>query len=83
MYNKKELYYKLEYMMLKKRWGGGGAIKIKLDFNKHHMKYDEIDIDNDIVIKSIFIKGYDYDLAVDVLLEAGAYRAKWLSVEFS
>lgn len=80
MDNKKKLYYKLEYIMPKK--DGVGAIKIKLDFNKHHMIYDEIAVDGNVLMKSIFIKGYDYDLAVDVLLEAYTYESRWLEICF-
>lgn len=80
MNNEKALYFKLEYIIHKKM--GGGSIKIKLDFNKHHMEYIEIDMDNDVVLKSLFIKGYDYNLAVDVFLEADLYRANWAHIEF-
>ena len=80
MYNKKELYYILEYIMPKK--DGAGAIKIKIDFSKHHMKYDEIAVDGNVIMKSIFIKGYDYDLAVDVFLEAYTYKSRWLEICF-
>lgn len=79
MYNKK-LYYTLEYINPKK--DGEGAIKIKIDFSKHHMTYDEIAVDGNVLMKSIFIKGYDYDLAVDVLLEAYAYKSRWLEIRF-
>lgn len=80
MDNKKELYYKLEYIKAIK--DSGGAIKIKLDFNKHHMKYDEISVSTGTVMKSIFIKGYDYDLALESFLEADEYRINWLYIEF-
>lgn len=79
MDNKKELYYYLSYIKTKK--DGAGAIKIQLDFNRHRMIYNEEDIDG-TVLKTIFIKGYDYGLAVDCFLEADIYRANWLSVEF-
>ena len=80
MDNKKELYYHLEYTTTKK--DGGGAIKIKLEFKKEHMKYTEIDLSDNSVLQFIYIKGYDYDLAVDTLLEADVFRTKWSSVEF-
>lgn len=80
MDNKKELYYNLEYTTTKKM--GGGAIKIKLEFKKEYMKYTEIDLSDNSVLQFIYIKGYDYDLAVDTLLEADVFRAKWSSVEF-
>lgn len=80
MDNKKELYYTLEYTTTKK--DGEGSIKIKLDFKKEYMKYTEIDMSDNAVLQFIYIKGYDYDLAVDTLLEADVFRAKWTSVEF-
>ena len=80
MDNEYNLYYKLIYTMPKK--DGVGLIKIKVDFNERNMRYEEIDLKSGDLEKLISIAGYDYDLAVDVLLVADKYRTNWEYIEF-
>lgn len=80
MNHRKPLYYQLEYIMPKK--DGEGDIKIMLDFNKNYMKYTEIDVTEDVCKKLMYIRGYDYWLALDALLEAEAYRSTWLGIRY-